>query len=337
MLRVLTALGWCLLAGGLMAQEEGAQQMASIGDLPLLSGEVIKDCRVGYRTFGTLNSARSNAVLVPSWFTGRSENLAGLIGPGKLVDSSRYFVIAVDALGDGVSSSPSNSTLQPRMQFPQFTIRDMVASQYRLVTSALHLNHLHAVVGVSMGGMQTFQWMVSYPDFFDRAVPVVGSPQLTAYDMLLWRAEAHAIETDPAWKQGEYDQQPAAGMRVVTDIHTLNLYTPNYVASHTGRDAFEGWVTGAEKPPNFDANDWLRQLQAMLSMDIGRFENAAATVKSKAFIVVGLQDHMVNPRPALRLATALSAPTLEINSDCGHMVTACEAPRIAAAVAKFLR
>ena len=332
---VLAAVAGALL--GQAAPPDGAQQIAAIGDLQLASGATIRDCRVGYRTFGTLNSARSNAVLVPTWFSGRSEALAALIGPGKLVDSSRYFVIAVDALGDGVLSSPSNSTLQPHMRFPQFTVHDMVASQHRMLASALHLTHLHAVVGVSMGGMQTFEWMVSYPAFLDRAVPVVGSPQLTAYDMLLWRAEAHAIEADAAWQQGEYSQQPAAAMRTVSDIHALNLFTPTYIAGHTGRAEFDAWVAAAEKAPAFDANDWLRQLQAMLAMDIGSFEHAAAKVKAKTLIVVGLQDHMVNPGPALRLAKALAAPTLEIDSACGHMVTACEGPRIAAAVAKFLQ
>jgi homoserine O-acetyltransferase len=132
------------------------QQIAQLGDLPLQSGAVLRDCRVGYRTFGTLDAARSNAVLVTAWSMGRSRDLARHIGPGRLVDSRRYFVIAVDPLGNGVSSSPSNSLQQPGDRFPRLSIRDMVEAQRRLVRDVLHLEHLHAVVGTSLGGMQAF-------------------------------------------------------------------------------------------------------------------------------------------------------------------------------------
>jgi len=180
------------------------QQSASLGDFKLKSGEIIRELKISYRTFGSLNADKSNAILFPTWFTGTTEDLVDLIGPGKLVDPAKYFVIAVDALGDGGSSSASNSTAQQHMSFPKFSVRDMIESQYLLLTGHFQLNHLKAVMGVSMGGMQTFEWMVTYPNFMDYAIPIVGSPKLTSYDLLLWNAEAHAIETDPSWKKGDY-------------------------------------------------------------------------------------------------------------------------------------
>src|SRR5262245_57628153 len=180
------------------------QQTVRIGDFKLESGEVIRDCTIGYRTFGTLNASKSNAVLFPTAFGLRSAGLATRIGADKLVDSGKYYVIAFDSLGDGISSSPSNSKSQPGLSFPQFSIRDMVNVEQKVVSENLHIQHLHAVMGFSMGGMQAFQWSVSYPDLVDRIVSIVGSPQLTSYDLLLWRTVLLALESDPDWKQGQY-------------------------------------------------------------------------------------------------------------------------------------
>jgi homoserine O-acetyltransferase len=112
--------------GAQEAAKDGAQRMASLGDLKLESGEAIRDCRIGYRTYGQLDASQSNAILFPTWFGGTTEQLAGNFGSGKTVDTGRYFVIAVDAIGNGVSSSPSNTQAQPPMKFPRFSIRDMV-------------------------------------------------------------------------------------------------------------------------------------------------------------------------------------------------------------------
>ncbi len=195
--------------------QDGQQQFASLGDFKLESGEAIRDCRLGYRTFGQLNSDKSNVILFPTWFTGTTAQLVELVGPGKIVDSSKYYVILVDALGDGISTSPSNSQAQPRMKFPKFGIRDMVVSQHQLLAQVLHIDHLKAVMGISMGGMQTFQWIVSYPDFADKAIPIVGSPRLAPFDLMLWKAENDAIMGDPAWKNGDYTEQPALTLLTV--------------------------------------------------------------------------------------------------------------------------
>ena len=318
-------------------------QMGRLGDFRLESGAVIRDCQAGYRTFGKLNAQRSNAIVFPTWFTGTAQDLASLIGPGKLVDSSHYFVIAVDALGDGVSSSPSNSAAQPRMKFPEFSIRDMVAAEHELVTKVLALPHLRAVMGISMGGMQTFQWMVSYPDFMDRVIPIVGSPRLGSYDLLLWQAELHAIEADANWKHGEYQARPAAAMRTVADIHALALQTPELRDRETSPGKFPEYLASTERGTmeGFDTNDWYRQAQAMMGHDVsklfgGDMQKAAGVVRARVLVVASLQDHMVTPWPALDFAKLLKAQTLELNSDCGHLAVGCEEAKIAAAIARFL-
>src|SRR5271155_846957 len=130
-----------LVAASLAGQAQrpatsGQQQFDDLGTCKLAGGGEISSCRLGYRTWGTLNAERSNAVLFPTWFSGTSGNIQDWLGAGKLVDPERYFVIAVDALGDGVSSSPSNSARQHGPQFPAFSMRDMVDTEYRLMTEA---------------------------------------------------------------------------------------------------------------------------------------------------------------------------------------------------------
>ncbi len=330
----------CMCAAPFFAQE---LQFADLGDFRLESGTTLRNCRIGFRTFGTLNAEKSNAVVFPTWFGGTTQDLISLIGPGKLIDSSKYFVITVDALGDGVSTSPSNSASQPRMHFPALAIRDMVNSQHQLAQSVLHLPHLRAVMGVSMGGMQTFQWMVAYPDFMDCAIPIVGSPKLTSYDLLLWESGIHAIEADANWKDGDYTSPPEAGLRTRADIEALAIETPAYRVAHTKPGEFQKFLDSEEAASihSFDANNWIRQAQAMMGHDVSRpfagdMAKAAAAVKARVLIVVGLQDHMVNPTPALAFAHLLLAPTLELDSDCGHLVTSCEEAKIGAAIEKFL-
>jgi homoserine O-acetyltransferase/O-succinyltransferase len=325
--------------------QDGQQRFATLGDFRLESGEVIRDCRIGYRTWGKRNAAGNNAIVFPTWFTGATQDLAGNFGRGKkMLDPAQWYIIAVDAIGNGISTSPSNSTAQPRMKFPRFSIRDMVESQHRLLTGPLGLPHVHAVMGISMGGMQTFQWMLTYPDFLDRAIPIVGTPKLTPYDTLLWEAERHAIEADAAWKNGKYTQRPAAAMRTVGDIHKLALSTPaDYVTKNRGKD-MPTILAADEKATldSMDTNDWYRQLEAMLGHDIFRaFQGdparAAAAVKARVTVIVATQDHMVNPLPAMEFGRVLKAQIVELTGDCGHLAPGGEAPKLNAAVAAALR
>mgnify|MGYP001227083457 CR=1 FL=1 len=315
------------------------QQFARLGDFHLQNGEVIRDCRLGYRTFGTLNAARSNAVLFPTWFSGTSADLAGMLDSGALGNQNDY-VIAVDALGDGVSSSPSNSRRQPRLRFPHFTVADMVAAEHLMLERTFGIHHLKAVLGISMGGMQTFQWVVSYPDFMDHAIPIVGSPRLTSYDRLLWETERQIIRESAAWQHGQYHQPPV--IRALGDLHNLNLTTPAYRVAHTSPAEFPAFLhTLEDQPQRFDLNDWLWQLDAMLSMDVsapfgGDLARAAAVVRTDLLVVPSRQDHMVNPTPALEFARLTHAHLLELTGDCGHLANGCEADKLNPAVAAVL-
>ena len=335
---VLGVLGLLLFPIGALGQE-GQQQFAVLGDFRLESGELIRDCRVGYRTFGQLNNDKSNVVLFPTWFTGTTSDLQPLFGPGKLVDTSTYFTVAVDSLSNGVSTSPSNSHKQPRMRFPKITIRDMVNSQYQLVTNVLHLQRVKAVVGISMGGMQTFQWMVSNPGFMEKAIPIVGSPRLASYDLLLWQAENDAIRSDPTWNNGNYKEPPARAVLYALD--QLTLTTPERYNSTTKREDVLPSIAKARQASGFDANNYIRQSEAMMGLDVsaafgGSMQGAVAAVRAKVLVIVSTTDHMVTPGPALEFAQMLGAEVLELRSDCGHLAFDCDAGSMASAVNAFL-
>lgn len=320
--------------------QDGQQKFASLGDFKLENGETIRDCRLGYRTFGQLNAAKSNAILFPSWFTGTSSQMVGLVGPGKIVESSKYYVILLDALGNGISTSPSNSQVQPHMKFPKFGIRDMVNSQHYFLTQILHIDHLRAVMGISMGGMQTFQWMVSYPNFIDKAVPIVGSPRLAPFDLVLWQSENRAIMTDPAWKAGEYDAQPA--LELLAGFEGLALQTPDKFNQDNTRETLPHWFEETKKGvAEFDANNHIRQSQAMIAHDVstsfgGSMDRAAAAVKARVLVIASASDHMVTPGPALEFARLLHADVLELKDNCGHEAPDCEIEKLSPAIASFL-
>src|SRR5215470_10305218 len=146
------------LAGAASAHRPGdpPHQLYQMGDLRLENGQVIKDFAISYVT---------HAILMVTALSGNHHRLDFLIGPGKALDTTKYFIVCTDAISNGLTTSPSNSQAQPRMRFPRFAIRDMVQSQYRLLKDKLGIDHVVTVIGPSMGGMQALQWGVSYPDF----------------------------------------------------------------------------------------------------------------------------------------------------------------------------
>ncbi|HEX3250224.1 MAG TPA: alpha/beta fold hydrolase [Pyrinomonadaceae bacterium] len=316
------------------------QQFANIGNLKLQNGGVIRNCRVGYRTFGQLAADKSNVVVFTTWAGGTTEQLQSNIGPGKLVDSNLYFVVAIDALSNGVSSSPSNSRLQPRMRFPQFSLRDTIESQHELLTRVLKIDHVKAVVGISMGGMQTFQWLVSYPSFMDQAVPIVGSPRPAPYDLLLWQAQIEALMRDREWRGGNYSANPARALDFA--FGELLLTTPSdYNRRKTREQVLADFANARKGNLGADANDKIRQAQAMMQLDVSRdfggsLERAAQAVKARVFVVVAKQDHVVTPGPASEFAKLIGAKLLVLEGDCGHLATACESARLNQAVRDFL-
>jgi len=305
-------IGYAFAAGLLLSLPAAAHspqqpphQTYSEGDLKLESGEAIKDFSISYVTHGTLNAQKSNAILMVTAIGGNHHRLDFMIGPGKALDPEKYFIICTDAISNGLSTSPSNSKAQPRMQFPKFAIRDMVESQYRLLKEKLGIDHVVAVVGPSMGGMQVLQWGVSHPEYMDSLVAMVPLAKTPAWTVAVLEASRKAIMNDAAWKDGNYDATPEKGVRLWRDIlNLLAARTPDMYSAQfkNGLDALP-WMEQQETSvmKAFDANDWIYQTWAYERHDVGTTTQfggdtvkALASIKAKTLILTGTKD-LLNP------------------------------------------
>ena len=308
-------------------------QRYAMGDLKLESGEVIKDFSISFVTHGQLSADGSNAILVVTAIGGNHHRLDFLIGPGKALDTDKFFVVSTDAIGNGLTTSPSTSAAQPRMQFPRFSIRDMVSSQYRLLTEHVKVKHIVAVVGASMGGMQALQWGVSYPDFSDQLIAMVPLLRTPAWTVTVLEASRKAIMLDPAWNGGNYTSPPAAGIRLWRDIlNFLAARAPEQLREQFphGLDVLP-WLKEQEDAliPVFDANDWIYQTWAYERHDIaagpgrdGDLLKTLRAIKASALILTGIKD-LLNPeyesRDAFRYIPASRYVQINPGSITGHL------------------
>ncbi len=323
------------------APKDGELQFAELGTCRLESGQVLEDCRIGYRTFGLYDPSSDNAVLMPSWLYGNSADLAGLFGDGSrsehLVDPRRFFGIAVDAFANGVSSSPSNSSKQPATSFPALTLRDSVEAQYRLLTEVLHVRHLHAVVGLSMGGEQAFDWAVLHPEFVSLAIPILGTPRLTVYDLQLKQITLESITRDPDYADGHYKTEPKLGLANL--LGNLVVTSPEFRNHETKREDLPAFLATTEAAQPIDANDRVWQLRAIMRQDvIGKrsVSEAARATPVRFLVIVSGRDPLVQPQPALDWAAAVGAPTYISQGACAHLIMTCDAAAVASRVRAFL-
>ncbi len=324
-----------LLYGFTVSFAQSPAQTAAIGDFFLENGQVITDCKIVYRTLGTLNADSSNIVLNPTWFGGSTGSLARFCAPSKIVDSTRFFIIAVAALGNGESSSPSNSKLQPGETFPQFNIRDMVRAEYKMLQKEFGFSHIKAVLGGSMGSMQALEWMVQYPRFMDKIVAYVATPKPASADLLIMRVQEQLIhlagkDTSAAW----------AGL---SSLMRYMAHTPDYVTRNTkAQDVDNLWqVWYRAKHAPFTLQNYRSQLKAMQNHDIfkafsGSLQETAEHVQARVLFILSESDHLLNPLPAEQFAKYINAEVLLLKGNCGHLEPGCQMGKVSPVIQKFL-
>lgn len=350
----------------------------------LEGGGQLQDVTLAFETWGTLDPDAGNAILVCHALTGDSHAAGpqgpghptpgwwdGLIGPGRLLDTDRWFVVCPNVLGGCQGTTGPASPRPDRLgrygsEFPVVTIRDMVRTQARLA-DALHITRWAAVIGGSMGGMQVLEWGVMFPDRVRALVPIATCTEATAQQIAYWSTGRRAIALDPAWRDGDYydaapGEGPHGGLAVARMISQITFRTDRVFTDKFGRDeveplsgAFDLWQRfqverylehhGDKLIRRFDANSYLLLTKAMDLHDLGRgrggLASALARIQAPVLSVGITSDTLYPPYQSAELATALTARGhaaryAEIDSPHGHDAFLLEDEQMAALLAPVL-
>jgi homoserine O-acetyltransferase len=277
-------------------------------DFRFRTGETLPALKLHYLTLGRpARDARgevTNAVLILHGTGGTGRQFLArqfadvLFGPGAPLDTTRHYIILPDGIGHGRSSKPSDSL---RTRFPHYGYDDMVEAHHRLVTEHLGVRHLRLVMGTSMGGMHTWVWGETYPDFMDALMPLACQPVAIVGRNRLWRAMLmDAIRSDPDWQGGAYTSQPRAGLRTAIDLLLLAGSAPLQMQKNlASRDSADRYLQSqlGTRMATLDANDLLYQVDASRDYDPSPgLESITAPV-----MFVNSADDFINP-PELGIA-----------------------------------
>jgi homoserine O-acetyltransferase len=276
----LTVTAFMLLASQiLLAQDTAERHEFVISNFRTESGVTLPQAHIVYGTYGHLNAAKDNAVLLPSHYMANFHGYEWLIGPGRALDTSQLFLVATELFGNGRSSSPSNTPAPyhgPR--FPVMTIRDNVEAVHRLLTEDLKIAHLRALVGFSMGAEQAFQWAVSYPQFADRIVATSGTAKCYPHGVVRLEGQIAALTTDIAFQNGDYTAPPNKGLEAFAMVWMGWLYSQEWWRRELWRTSaqpgttFEQFVENRRTHfiPGAEANDLILQMRTWERHDVGK-------------------------------------------------------------------
>jgi homoserine O-acetyltransferase len=292
----------------------GPHQYLELGDFELQTGMRLPNAKLAYKTHGTLNEAKDNAILFPHMYSGTPRDMeTRFVGEGRPLDPSQYFIILPGQFGNGFSSSPSNTPL-PNNQgaFPPVMIGDDVRAQHRLVTEQFGISELQLVLGWSMGAEQTYEWAVRYPDLVKRAAPFAGTARTTPHCFMFVRLHEDVIKSDPGWHSGFYKdcRDVHLGLRRHAQVWSVMGATQELYKREAWRDAgfvslddfnrrfWEGWFLPMD-PNNLLCMAWKwRHGDVSLHTD-GDLAAALGRIKAKTFVMpfsgdmfFPVQDHV---------------------------------------------
>ncbi len=217
-----------------------------LGDFELQSGTVIPNAFLGYATHGTLNEARDNVIIYPTWYTGRHSDAEPYIGPNKALDPERYFIVVPDMFTNGLSSSPSNCAPPlDGLNFPLVTPFDNVVAQYRLLSKHFGVTSVELAMGFSMSGQQAYHWGAVYPDTVKRICSICGSAKTAPHNLLYLNAYKTAMESTEGWNSGNWKTWSPKLIPVMSSIVTMMAWSQDWYREGLYRDS------GADTPEEF--------------------------------------------------------------------------------------
>lgn len=242
------------------------------------SGVTLPQARLVYGTYGHLNAAKDNVVLLPSHYMADFHGYEWLIGPNHALDTAQLFLVATELFGNGHSSSPSN-TPEPYHgpRFPVTTIRDNVEAVHRLLTEELHITHVRAIIGFSMGAQQAFQWAITYPTFADRIVATAGTAKTYPHGFVRLEGQIAALTADAAFQNGDYTSPPKKGLEAFGVVWTAWLFSQEWWRKELWREGAKPGTTfesvlnefRTNFIPGADANDLILQARTWEKHDVG--------------------------------------------------------------------
>lgn len=318
---------------------QGAYELHDIGDFDLEEGGSIPGLQLAYATYGELNEAKDNAILIPTWFSGTHQTWElAYIGPGRALDPSRWFIVVVNQIGNGLSTSPHNSTGPIAMsKFPKVRIGDDVRAQRQLLVDRFGIERLALVVGGSMGAQQTYEWAVRFPEMVLRAAPLAGTAQNTPHDFLFTKTLMDAITSDPGFQGGEYSShtEVADGLRRHADIWAVVGLSTEFWKTEFWRGIEVGdtrFATTEDFLKNFIEAVFLQMdPNALLTMawkwqrgDVARhtggdLAQALGRITAKTFVMPIDEDMFFPPRDCAAEQALIPGSELRtLPSVCGH-------------------
>ncbi|KQS60158.1 hypothetical protein ASG36_04025 [Geodermatophilus sp. Leaf369] len=298
-------------------EAQGAYQLHSLGSFALEEGGGIPDLQLAYATYGELNAAKDNAILIPTWFSGTHATWEQVyIGPGRALDPTRWFIVVVNQIGNGLSTSPHNTddASIAMAAFPKVRIGDDVRAQQKLAAELFGIERWALVVGGSMGAQQTWEWAVRFPEQVARAAPIAGTAQNTPHDFLFTRALLDAITSDPGWAGGAYrsNTEVADGLRRHADIWAIMGLSTEFWRSGFWKgielpdvtwDTFEEFqerfvqaVFGAMDPNSLLVQGWKWQRGDVARNTGGDLAAALGRVTATTFVMPIDEDMFFPPR-----------------------------------------
>lgn len=279
-------------------------EIFALGDFALQHGATLRDAKLAYKTYGTLNADKSNVIVYPTWYSGQHYDNEWLIGEGMALDPKTYFIIIPNMLGNGLSTSPSNNP-QPynKSRFPNVTFYDNVRAQHKLVTEKFGIEKIALVTGWSMGAGQTYQWGISYPAMVERLLPFCGSAKTSLHNIVFLEGVKAALQADVAWNGGWYETPPTKGLRAVGRVYAgwglSQAFYREKVHLQIGYSSLEDFLVAFWEGffLKKDANNLLTMLWTWQNGDIsqtpgfnGDFEQALGAIKAKTIVMPAEMD-----------------------------------------------